>query len=742
MTTARPTTPTVDADETVDATDNSQRPTWWLRLLPLVGMWVTIVISAILPLRRNEIFYYWDDTAAAATGVWQKVPSELLSGHVPVLNLDMWRGGNFAAEAATGMWNPVMVALMFVAHAIDDLAIAMAVAKIAFMLICGTGVYLLARSFEANPWLAAAAGAALPVSGWTLFVDGTAWINGLAVSAFTPWAWWALRRAYQAHFSPGRTIGAVVAGAVLVSTGNPYSMLTILAVFVALLGEAVADRRVRALVPGFLIGFTILLTSLLVYLPFLGTSHVGFRAESGLYNDEFIAANLNHLLGLSAPTFHPWLPMYGGTMAVPAAYLAWFVLPLLPWVRWREASARFLAGPLTYAAFFLILVLGPSQIVMFRWPGRLLPFLYLGVIVLFAVLLSRGLARDRRRLRALWSSIAIGAGWWMSFSDHPEHWKYHTLATLVIIVFTAVAVLPRPDMRRLFLVFAGGTVVTTFLALQLSPSFVNTYGYDFPRSKSAMQENFDDRYVGTTLQIMNYEGQLDYTPEGGWKDMLLGNMFAAADVDSLTAYSGVGFTVMDKALCSDHKGMMCEKAWDEVWDVPRGGTVPFVDQMRVETIVVAHESGDHEAPEGWRVAETTDFVTVYRRTDPLPLPGSTVGDAGDAVEIEAAALDGETSENIEFSSSDGSDADRTITLARVAWPGYTATLDGKDLEVETSPVGLLEVTVPPGVDSGELEIRFQPPGWNIALGGIAAAVVLTAGFAVIRHRRPEGVLSA
>jgi hypothetical protein len=35
-------------------------------------------------------------------------------------------------------------------------------------------------------------GVVLPLSGYNLFMGGTAWINGAAIMDFTPWLWWSM----------------------------------------------------------------------------------------------------------------------------------------------------------------------------------------------------------------------------------------------------------------------------------------------------------------------------------------------------------------------------------------------------------------------------------------------------------------------------------------------------------------------------------------------------------------------
>src|SRR5689334_4292395 len=108
------TVPTTDGPAGDRPTDEPTRRRW----LPAVLMLVAVGIAAGLPLFRNTIFYYWDDTAGAAVTQWRRIAEAVVEGHFPLLNLDMWRGGNFAAEAATGMWNPVMLLIAVATHLI------------------------------------------------------------------------------------------------------------------------------------------------------------------------------------------------------------------------------------------------------------------------------------------------------------------------------------------------------------------------------------------------------------------------------------------------------------------------------------------------------------------------------------------------------------------------------------------------------------------------------------------------
>lgn len=712
--------------------DSRRRLSNWL---PVTVMLAATLIGTLLPVLRNRVFYFWDDTAGVAVGVWQRIPESILNGSSPFLQLDMWRGGNLAAEAATGMWNPVILGLMLGTYPIDDVAVAITIAKVALFLLTAGGVYLLARGYGANAWMSAVAGAVLPLSGWSIFMDGTSWINGTAIMAFTPWAWWALRRCYLRGFRPRDMVLAVLIGYLVPSTGNPYGVLSLAIVFLALAVEALLSRRAAALKWLIPIGVSIVLLVVVVYLPFVLTSAYGWRADSGIWNDEFLAVSLSDLLGLSSPTHRPFITMFGGgPMGFPGTYLGWFILPLLPWLRWSSFSKwREMSSVLTFGAVFLIFVLGPSQLGMFRWPARLVPFAYLAFLIVFAVIASRGVARTRQLARTLVSGAIVLAGAWMAYSDVPGAWKWHGLVTVLIAVGIFAIVRWTGFTRSGALIMIGGMLVFLIPQLALTSSNKNVADYRMPSSKSEMSETFADRADGLVVQIFDINvlvGAHD-EPER-WQDLLAGNMPSVAGFASTTGYSGIGFTKFDSALCLSYNGGTCPAAWDSLWESPNGSDEVLADLIGAEYVVVAKDyADDRRAPEGWSETESTDVVTIYSRDEPLPYDG-TISVAGSDVEVSANEQFGATGESVTVTTTSG---DTTLTFARIAWPGYQITVDGTPVSAEIGPAGLLTVTLPEGLTDAEVNVSFTPPGLLIGLGTAGAGALLLVALAVLSHRR-------
>ncbi|MQA12449.1 MAG: hypothetical protein GEU98_28775 [Pseudonocardiaceae bacterium] len=714
--------------------------------MPVVVMLGVIAVAAALPLLRNTIFYYWDDTAAAAVPQWRRIAETVLHGDFPLFHVDMWRGGNFAAEMATGIWNPVVLILAVGTYWIDNMALAITIVKTAFLMITAGGTYLLAREYLARRGLAAVIGVALPLSGYSFFMDTTSWINALMVTAFLPWVWLAARRAVRRG---GSLLWVVLAGYLCCSLGNPYGFLGTGLVIFALIVEALVERR-RWLALGLAgSGIAVLLLNVVVFLPFLLTSPVGFRAGSTLLNDEFFAPSLSDLAMLSTPGAQPWITGFGlPHLTFPGVYLAWFVLPTLPWLRWGvlRHRCRSLTGLFTFGAAVLLLVLGPSEIWMFRWPLRLITMLWLPLLLFWVVVASAGFARSRIPVRGALSGAIIVLGGYLAWADLPINLARIVPSVVLVAGLLALLVWRGLGTRSGIAVLLGGTLVVLSMQLLFYPGNRGVTNYQFPTGQAQLEQRFA-KYSGVTVQIadLGTMDEDDRLPDRAYRDMLFGGMYGVAGVESLTAYSGIGFTPLDSPLCMIYQGAVCPGAWDALWRVPRGAAAPLADLLRAETIVVQNAMIDvrsQRPPPGWRRApdaESSGLVTVWKRTDELPWPRGRVSSTSDGVRIVSDVSTG-SEEAVRFARTTTT-GPASLTFARLGWPGYSATVDGRLVPARRGPAGLLVVQLPEGVRSGQLDVTWRMPGWEaslVAAGlGIVLVVALGAAPAVLRKRRTE-----
>ena len=713
---------------TTTETTGRDRARW---LWPLVVCAVTAAYASI-PYLAHPYFFQRGDTAAQFAPTWLHLGEMVRSGQWPPwLDPDAWAGGNYAAEALYGIYNPLNILVWLWMSAASDLMFATFVVKVAVLVLLALGTYLLAREYGAARWAAAVVATALPFSGFTLYWDAGSWPSGLMAFAYATWLWWVLRRCLRGVTNP---FWAFVVGVLVVTQGNPYGALAIVVVGLALVIEGLASRNRAGVVRLVLTGLCIAAFLPLVYLPLVGTADLAVRSQGALIeNSGKLRPSFGDLFGLSSPTFVPGIRAITGPMTVPATYLSWLVLPLLPWLRFGALRHRVreLSGIGVVTVVYLALTVGPSKLWLFRWPLRLVEYAWLGLAVALAVLLSQGLHRTHARARALGSvAIVLGTGW-LAWAEHPASARKVAAGVVLVLVLVACVLLWSRWREKATAALAAICIVGTGLVLSLQ---VYAFGenassryWHLPRDVSAIQERFADR-EGRVMQFADLKPIQTKHPRElarAWDSFLPGSMYQVAGVDAVNAYTGMGMRVFNKHFCMEYDGLTQPCGYRNLWKVSPIAGVPVADLMKVDTVVVQPEmTVGVDTPEGWSVAEQTDSVVVLTRDEPLPWPDSRLSWAADGIQVESAETVAPLHEQVEIGDSG---TGGQMIFAALGWPGWQAELDGRTVPVTRTKIGQLMVEVP-AHSSGTLDVTFRPPGLT---AGLAAAALGTLGALVL-----------
>ncbi|WP_104524668.1 glycosyltransferase family protein [Blastococcus atacamensis] len=695
--------------------------------MPEVG--VVLLVGALaaammtVPFLHRHAFYYGGDNPESFVPLWHHFGQQLRAGQWPTMDPAGWYGGNYAAEGTYALWNPVQVLDYLLVSLFDDLAAAAALVQIQFLALLAMGSYLLFREYGAGRLAAVAVATGIPTIGFTVFYEANGWPAGLMAFTWVTWFWWAALR--QSH---GRLLPLVpfVLGALGMTTGNPYAALGMVIVLLGLAVELLVRRETRRLVHLVVTGACVGAVAALVFLPMLGTLPVTDRQEvAGLMNSGFLVPQLGDVAGASSPSYLPAILNWGGALFErrPSTYFIWFAWPLLPWLRWREVRrpGGRPTSVLVIATVFGALSLGPSNLWLFRWPIRFIEYFYLALAVLLALALSRGLATDAVRTRVAATVGIVGIGAYLAFSTRPDIYAVHAVATFGVLALVLLAVAATHRRGRV----AGAAVLVLGTALVLLYQSVK---FPLPtRSASAeplarvpaslisQARDTTSSHEGTVLQLGDLESletpRLDL--DGA---LLFGNLGLMTGRETVVRYSGMGFAEFNEALCMDYRGQVCPEAFDRIWAPVEGIGVPLVDLMEVQTLVIdAHllpGPAGAEPPRGWSVAARDDLRTVWVR-DEAPNYAGRLSWASRDIDVLSERGAG-TSETVAFDADTAGD----LVFARLAWPGYSATVDGEPVEVSDGPAGLLSVAVPAGEHT--LELEFRSPGLT---AGIVAAVL-------------------
>ncbi|MGA9871597.1 MAG: hypothetical protein WBQ44_10710 [Rhodococcus sp. (in: high G+C Gram-positive bacteria)] len=714
--------------------------------LMVVLVAITVLVLAVVPQWRGTLFFYVGDMYEQFAPIWHVFGSQLRSGHWIAMDPAGWMGGNYAAEALLGIWNPVNLVNFVVVSYFDDLALAAFVIMAEMLAVLGTGVYLLARSYGASRAPAFLIAVAMPFSGLTLWYEAAGWPAGLAAFTWVVHFWWSARR-----FALGRLPAVVpfLFGFLAMTAGNPYAPLGLVVVLSALGIEQIVRRDYARLVTLTIMGACVGAVALMVFLPLLGSSSVTDRQSlAAIANDTFLVPDLGDLVGGTSSTYLPSISNWGGERleSVPSTYLAWFLAPLLPWLRWGSLRRRFV-GALSLSivgGFYLVASLAPSNVWLFRWPFRLVEYLYLAIAVAFAVALSSGIARTHVRRRITLTIGIVLFGSYLAWAVRPDLAALHLSGLLLVAVLVGLAV--TLGLRRSVAALVCSAVAGTALILFLQTSSFPSAAQPLPSSEPEPEQppNGGDpltrlsdarvgseAYRGTVLQLAERSSVTTADTRTG--QLLFGNTPRAAGVRTVASYTGMGFAAFATELCMDYRGAVCADAFDRLF-APASSNIdaPLVDVMGVSTLVLQRtllpEVTAGPPPAGWGVADSSNARVVWVRDQPQTSGAGSATWWSPTARVETVA----STPAMETVRVDGSVA-TTVVFSRLAWPGYTAVFDGSALPVAEGPAGLLTVEVPAG--EGVLEVRYESPGLEAGRVAAVAAAVIVVGMSVVTALR-------
>lgn len=717
---------------------------------------LTVGLGYLLVLLRNRQFFLQDDSESGAVPNWLFIGDLLHRGKLPILSPDAWMAGNWTVEGQNSLWNPVQLAIDYVAPMVDRLDLLAAGVKGCFALVLALGVYRVALVYGARPYWAAVVGSAMPFTGWVLYYDTATWVTSLFALAWTTQAWASGVRYARGQSGP---VPVFVFTYLALSIGYVHGAIGMALVSgCVLVGEGMRSRSWVPAAKVAAVAIAAALCGLLTYLPGYLTSSVTWRVmgTADVVNNNLFTAPWSESLNAVIPTALPAIQGFSGSQvqASPVSYIGWFILPVLAFVDWGRARllVRELTGPLMLLGIMLVVTAGPSHLGAIRWPARMLPLLAVGVLVLTGVLVSRAVSLTAWRSKAVIAIVLTVISVLRSASASPQGIGGFALWGLALLACSALVIGLLIGLGRRFGgATAAGAVLVSILAVlwvQVGafPSNLGVSQWHMPVSRSAAKANFPD-YQGVTLQLgQRAPVKTPADAEATWRSLVFGNYPHTLGLDYVNLYTAVGHERFGALLCIRWEGGTCDKAQKYLFaDEPTTGKT-YADLLGLDRVVLIKYAFPNAfvqgAPDGWAFVRSGDpLARILERTTPRqPYPGRVVASPG--VTVTDAAPSEDTTESMTVSSTSGG----SVVFSRLLWPGYTATLDGRPIPVDSLNGVFVTVRVPAGTNAARLALSFRPPGTTLGLGLAAGGVVLMAGLLALdivsRRRRKRAVRPA
>ncbi len=748
-----------------------------------------VVCFCLLLLRHDPLLFWNDDYELSILPVFADVARAWNEGHWPLLSSCSWVCSNLAGEFQYGTFsvfvNAAVVLIWKLPLAFPQQAAALSMAHL-FVLAAGAFLLARGRAFDFPTSIFVALVAAL--NGWIMCWGATDWFGALGAFAWLPWAWWAMEKSLVIATPCSSESGERTRPRVLFSAPRRT-------------GEQVRDRegaiaRTRgACAPrnfgGVRFAKAALWPAPFVYLLITGgfpyavvmlALVIGWLSIKSLVQTRRISSILPMLagmalgVGLAAPA---WLALFdyvrgsGREISIAAAHWQWNV-PWKAWpalilpcwtVNWTDFSSRLmphagselatgLAAPvivisalvqrgrefvrragweLGLLVVVLVLCMIPTA-GLFRWSFRWLPCFHLVLAICAGEALRAG---DRRGLVALFlvGVVAVAMPLTGATGEFAFPFTWIVLG-LAAAWFATESILSRPQSNRWIpAVLTFAVFLATYFCI---PTNCGVPKYNLTAElRQAAPLDPDRLYLSIypwaeiTYRTENRTRPLGRVVRPGSTSMWSGLRFVNGYSPVLAAGVGREFK------CSVHGEIDPEVAAYLLRD--QAGPGGFLQEMGVDGIVIAPESGLAMNNPDWERVHVDDDGTVYHRRGP---PLATVRSVTwldslpdrEFVGAQISAIADSRNEVTADVNVPTGDAPALLKFSRPYFRGYLAKISGRRLPV-ASYRGLFPIVEVPAGTHGRLVLSYRPP-WLVCGAGVAVLSVFACVLLFVRRHSP------
>lgn len=720
-------------------------------------------------------FFYIDDKISQYIPVWGwlgRQPGLAL----PVIDPDQGSAGNFVGDPQYGVLDPFHWLLATaIGHANGLNAVGWGLQVLAVSVL-GLGIVALARHYGVQPLWAAAAALGAANSGFLLWYGAT-WWPAMWGTAVLPWLWWAL--VTRARLG---VLAAALAAYLVASSGYPYSLPFAALIVIAVALERARHRRsLRAVLEReFVLRAAGAAGGLLLAAPGLlaASAMTPFSQRAGEKlgplgsTGDFVPNLLDVLVG--GPTVTPVVPGWWGSV-MPYAVMAtgWFAYPVLVLMDWRRFKTfrQVIEAPGVLVS--LLLIIGslvatqlPTVVGGLRFPFRYVVILQVVFPFVAALLVSRTRLRFTRRRLTIAAGVLLLQGL-LGVSRTPELSGWHIAVSVagILVLVAAGWVAHRegdaPDAKarnrdgaqvahtRVVALFLLATVLAPLASIGASVGANDLFAEDagshsvgttanqpfsgdfWPADVATFRARAVQPGLNATVLVWGGAG-----PDRGMSSGVpVGSAALFSDMRIGFGYTSVGQGAWANRWCQDYLGQSatCDDAVSRLLATVPGTDRTWLDVTSKDVLLIDTKSPPeiyHSLAGRWRPAGRQGGFDRFERITPTPGRITVTGDAVTSLRARSVGLSSET-----YDVSWSGTGDHRLITRIPWWPGYWASLNGRNLPIRALDGTAVTVDLPAGAGHGQLRIYFQPPGHRAALAAIALGAVLTIGAALLDLRR-------
>ncbi|MEW6729715.1 MAG: hypothetical protein AB1489_00125 [Acidobacteriota bacterium] len=742
-----------------------------------------VVVFCLLLLYQDVNFFWVDDAQSYhLPGLWD-IARSWQEGELPLLSPYSWFGGALAAEYQCGVFSLSTSLIFFLIWKLQlSLPATAALFSIIHLSITAAGGFRLARQRALSIDLSMMVGLVTALNGWLLLWCAISWTPGMTAFTWLPWAWWGLQWSLQAGSSAIRCILAGFFIYLILAAGAPFTVLMIglITVWLALRQWRVnhSIKRLSRLAVAWLLGLGLAAPALLMLIEY---SHHTVRLKITPIAPWMWVVPILSLPGLILPSFTVnWMTFLGWRPHASvelACGLAPAVILLAVLIVLRKKFIEKVRWELGLFAITLLLSISPSSF-PFRWSFRWLSLLHL----LLTILAAEGLALFRSEKLIVNENIVKENGtesakpFIKQYQNNLGIWalcsvliilaisqslnldltdKSFSLAINLILISTIWAALERflatsSALRRWAIV---GVVLTSFaVTYRYIPTNTEIPRWDFSEMRKVEPLNPEIRYL---CLYDRWDAFKTYQPNLG-PVLRPGNTAMYAGLQLVNGYSAMELTNFWYIFRFSGQGYLNRRAARAILQKETGAE-GLLQLMGVDGLIIPATMKTESAmliQQGWQQVADFDEGTIFHRIGPpsphvrslLSVQSISNDEYGlrwfefrtrPSVPLLLLSQTPSSGQQLSFAATNvklvtetrlraiaqveplNSSGESLVLFSRPWYPGYRATLNGKEVPVEVINYFLPAVRLPAGAQ-GELILEYRPSSF---VNGVIIALI-------------------
>lgn len=678
----------------------------------LISILISLIIIIICSYFKKD-FFFWDDAQNEILPFYKAMGKIWLKGEIPFIINDTFIGQNQMIDMQRGPFLPQTILMSILATKMTFVKSARVVGFINIVIITFFAQKIIeALSIDKKYKIIIAL--LFTINPIFLYISLSSWWNSAAAQGWFVAALSSillLRKKFEIKY----LILNIVSVLSIFASGFPQTVILYIFVALVYLIEMFCSKEYHKIIIFVLISIGILFIAINIYSEYMLSSNMLERYSAIDNNGNFLKPMFNQIVMTFTPVYYSFMHRYGGFLftGISIGYSSLYILIFICFAKnfkeiFKYKNTKFL---ITLLVIFFIFTQTPEQLGPTRHPFRYLSY-FSEVLVIFSIygLSKSELIFSKMRIKIFFLILVVSSI--LAVFNVESNYKQIVVLNILFLVFTLIYIcyiIKYNKLQTKLSVVYYIFMLLLMLFMENSPLFFLSH----QKLKTSIgKENINNS--GYLLSLANLGGADDKNKE---VEDLYAAQFLLYGVKAVNGYSPVGHKSLSELIVKIDSVYRTLDPLKTVINLSQKyDNKCYFDLLNINFVTILKDN-INENPEistslkncGYIEKNSKlDYVTNY--TKDLNNIGN-ISYSSPGINVKKVLENKSNEEKYLISSTKSGN----IIMSKVYWPGYSAYINNKKINVSDEK-GLIKLDgIPKDLNNAILELRYFPKSWRITL---------------------------